>query len=65
MSAPSRRPEIRRRQTRKDKISKLRRRYAKAGSDADRQKIFEKARALSPLLTLEQFTQPQAAKAGA
>jgi hypothetical protein len=55
MSAPSRRPEIRRRQTRKAKIDKLRRRYAEAHNDADRQKCFEKARVLSPQLKLEQF----------
>ncbi len=58
MSAPSRRPEIRRRQTRKEKINKLRRRYAQAASDADRHQIFEKARAISPQMTLEQFTKP-------
>jgi hypothetical protein len=38
MSAPSRRPEIRRRRTRKEKILKLRNRLAKASS-ADREKI--------------------------
>jgi hypothetical protein len=38
MSAPSRRPEIRRRRTRKEKILKLRNRLAKASS-ADRGKI--------------------------
>ena len=58
MSAPSRRPEIRRRQTRKAKISKLRSRYTKAGSEDDRNKVFEKAKALSPQLTLDQFTKP-------
>ncbi|HEY1801924.1 MAG TPA: DUF6800 family protein [Terriglobales bacterium] len=39
MSAPSRRPEIRRRRTRKEKILKLRNRLAKATSSADREKI--------------------------
>ncbi len=33
MSAPSRRPEIRRRRTRKEKIKKLQKRLAAAGSD--------------------------------
>ncbi len=35
MSAPSRRPEIRRRRTRKEKIAILRKRYAAAATDAD------------------------------
>ncbi len=39
MSAPSRRPEIRRRRTRKEKILKLRNRLTKASSSADREKI--------------------------
>jgi len=37
MSAPSRRPEIRRRRTRAEKVAKLRKRLAKAsGADQDR-----------------------------
>ncbi len=39
MSAPSRRPEIRRRRTRKEKILKLRKRLAAASSDTDRNRI--------------------------
>lgn len=58
MSAPSRRPEIRRRRTRKQAIHALRRRYAKAKSDADRQQLFARAKLLSPQLTLEQFAAP-------
>ena len=58
MSAPSRRPEIRRRRTRKDKISVLRRRYATAKSDADRHQVFARVKLLSPSITLEQFTAP-------
>ena len=42
MSAPSRRPEIRRRRTRKDKIVKLRKRIAAAGSASDRERISKK-----------------------
>jgi uncharacterized protein DUF6800 len=42
MSAPSRRPEIRRRRTRKEKIAKLRKRHAAAGSESDRSKIAAK-----------------------
>jgi uncharacterized protein DUF6800 len=58
MSAPSRRPEIRRRRTRKQKISVLRQRYAKAKSDADRDHVFARVKLLSPSITLEQFTAP-------
>ena len=36
MSAPSRRPEIRRRRTRKAKVLKLRKRLAQAKNDAER-----------------------------
>ena len=42
MSAPSRRPEIRRRRTRKDKIQKLRKRLAKASTDSERSHISTK-----------------------
>jgi hypothetical protein len=42
MSAPSRRPEIRRRRTRKEKILKLRKRLATASSDAERNRIKDK-----------------------
>ena len=58
MSAPSRRPEIRRRRTRKDKIAALRRRYAAAKSDADRNQVFARVKLLSPTVTLEMFTAP-------
>jgi hypothetical protein len=42
MSAPSRRPEIRRRRTRKDKVLKLRKRLAAAANDNDRKRIEQK-----------------------
>jgi hypothetical protein len=42
MSAPSRRPEIRRRRTRKEKIVQLRKRLAAAKTDADRDRITAK-----------------------
>ncbi len=48
MSGPSRRPEIRRRRARKEKIAKLRKGYAAASSDADRERIVEKLKRLSP-----------------
>jgi hypothetical protein len=42
MSAPSRRPEIRRRRTRREKISRLKKRLAAASADADRKRITDK-----------------------
>jgi hypothetical protein len=47
MSAPSRRPEIRRRRTRKEKIQKLRKRLEAAGSATDRTRIEGKLTNLS------------------
>lgn len=44
MSAPSRRPEIRRRRTRNQKVQKLRKRLAKATSDAERNSLTDKLR---------------------
>ena len=42
MSAPSRRPEIRRRRTRNEKIAKLKKRLSAASTDADRTRITAK-----------------------
>ena len=42
MSAPSRRPEIRRRRTRTEKIRQLRKRLAAAKTDADRDRFTAK-----------------------
>ena len=47
MSAPSRRPEIRRRRTRSEKITQLRKRLAAAKTDADRSRITAKLHKLS------------------
>jgi hypothetical protein len=47
MSAPSRRPEIRRRRTRKEKIVQLRKRLAAAKTDADRSRITAKLHKLA------------------
>jgi uncharacterized protein DUF6800 len=58
MSGFSRRPEIRRRRTRKEKIAKLRRRYAATKSEPDRKKILEKVRRVSPTLAAEDFLKP-------
>jgi hypothetical protein len=42
MSAPSRRPEIRRRRTRKEKVAKLRKRLAVASAPADKDRLTAK-----------------------
>jgi hypothetical protein len=46
MSAPSRRPEIRRRRTRKEKIRHLRKRYSAASSDTERNRLAAKLQRL-------------------
>ena len=46
MSAPSRRPEIRRRRTRKEKIVQLRKRLTDAKTDADRSGNHEREKPL-------------------
>ncbi len=48
MTAPSRRPEIRQRRKRKEKVTLLRKHYATAKTDADRNKIVEKAKRMYP-----------------
>jgi hypothetical protein len=47
MSAPSRRPEIRRRRTRHEKIQQLRKRLAASKTDADRDRITAKLHKLA------------------
>jgi hypothetical protein len=47
MSAPSRRPEIRRRRTRTAKITQLRKRLVAAKTDADRTRITAKLHKMS------------------
>jgi hypothetical protein len=42
MSAPSRRPEIRRRRVRKEKITKLRKRMASAKTESERTSLLAK-----------------------
>jgi len=42
MSAPSRRPEIRRRRTRKEKLLKLRKRLSAATAEGDRKRLEQK-----------------------
>ncbi len=57
MGAHSKTPVIRRRRARKEKIAKLRQRYAASTSDAERTRILEKLKKLSPLMSREQFLQ--------
>jgi hypothetical protein len=47
MSAPSRRPEIKRRRARQHKITTLRKRLAQAKTDADRTQVTAKLHKLS------------------
>lgn len=47
MSAPSRRPEIRARRTRREKILQLRKRYKAATTDADKKRIEAKLHRLA------------------
>ncbi len=46
MTAPSRRPEIRQRRKRKEKVNLLRKRYATAKTTAEREQIIEKVKRL-------------------
>ncbi len=66
MTTPSRKAEIRRRRARKEKIALLRKRYAAATAEGDRNRILEKLRRLSPTFSIEEFVKPiQAGKAAA
>ncbi len=58
MTAPSRRPEIKQRRKRKEKITLLRRRYATAKTEADRNQIIEKVRRLYPGRAPEEVLTP-------
>jgi hypothetical protein len=63
MGAFSRRPEIDRRRARKEKMLKLRRRYAVAKTEAERHAILDKVHKMSPGMTMAQFVEHKAAKA--
>jgi hypothetical protein len=58
MSNPSRKSEIRRRRTRKEKVALLRNRYATAKTDADRKKILERLQKVAKGMSSEQFLKP-------
>jgi hypothetical protein len=47
MSAPSRRAEIRRRRTRKEKVVKLQKRYAAASAESERTRLAAKLQRLA------------------
>ena len=61
MSAPSRRPEIRRRRTRNAKMNKMRKVYVKA-SEAGKATILGKLYKMTPQLTREEFEKVNAVK---
>jgi len=58
MGRHDRKSEIRRRRKRREKLAKLRRRYAAAKTEAERAKVFEKALRISPTITREEFLAP-------
>ena len=62
MTRPSRKSEIRRRRSRKEKVALLRKRYAAASSEGDRARIVEKLKRLSPTFVMEEFLKPIQAK---
>ncbi len=62
MSKPTHPKVIARRRHRYEKLWKLRMKYAQATSEAERERIFEKARKVSPELSREQFVAPLQAR---
>lgn len=56
MSTPSRRSELRRRRARQDKVALLRKRFAAATSESDRNRILDKVKKVAPTITPDQFT---------
>ncbi len=62
MSTPSRRSELRRRRARQDKVALLRKRFAAASSESDRNRILDKVKKVAPTITPDQFTKTAAAK---
>jgi len=61
MSAPSRRPEIRRRRTRAAKMEKLRKTYVKANA-TDKAKIVAKLYKMTPQMSVADFEATNAAR---
>jgi hypothetical protein len=54
MGSVERTRELRRRRTRKEKLKKLRAKFAKAANETEKKLILEKARRVSPLVTFEE-----------
>jgi len=63
MSAPSRRPEIRRRRVRKEKITKLRKRIAAATSESERSQLIAKLDKLARVSPGQPLVKPETTKA--
>ena len=63
MTTPSRKSEINRRRARKHKIALLRKRYAAAASEGDRNRVVEKLHRISPTFPTEEFLKPMTVKA--
>lgn len=63
MTTPSRKSEINRRRARKQKIALLRKRYAGATSEGDRNRVLEKLRRISPTFAMDEFLKPIKTKA--
>ena len=55
MTTPSRKSEINRRRARKQKVALLRKRYAAATSEGDRNRIVDKLHRISPTFSMEEF----------
>lgn len=58
MSKPTHPKVIARRRHRREKLWKLRLKYARASSEAERRRILEKAFKVAPTITEEQFLEP-------
>jgi hypothetical protein len=62
MSKPTHPKVIARRRHRREKLRKLRQKYAAATSEQERQRILEKAFKVAPTITREQFLAPLQAR---
>ena len=62
MGRHTRKSEINRRRTRRQRLVKLRRRYASAKNENERSQVLEKLTRVSPAVSREQFLAPTAQK---
>ena len=58
MARPIRRNELHRRRARREHLKKLRERYARAKTTAEREKILQKVARVAPCVSTEQFLAP-------